>query len=186
MGAGEGAARAAGGGRRLSRRGLLKVGAWGVAGGSLLLGFGGSAMLALRGCAPEVDGLLILNRHHYRTLSHLARVHLPRGGPFPVGADDLDLARAFDRFLADEPMENRRDLREALNVLEFGPVVFDLSLTTFSNLTPDEQLAHWRRWRTSDDLLRRKVASALQRFLSVVFYDSPQVWPFIHYPGPGA
>ncbi|MEZ4219860.1 MAG: hypothetical protein R3B13_02955 [Polyangiaceae bacterium] len=164
----------------LSRRRALRL-ALG-AGATLLAGAGG--LRALRGDAPPVDGLRALGVHEYRTLDALAQIHLPIGGPFEPGAAGLDLARVFDTFLADEHPENIRDLRRALTLLEFGPLLFERRLVTFSNLAPDARLRHWLEWGASESLLRRQVAFAFRKFLSFVFYDTPTIWKHIGYPGP--
>jgi hypothetical protein len=111
-------------------------------------------------------------------------VHLPRGGPIAPGADQLQLARAFDRYLADEPPEIQSDVKHALGLLEYGPLLFEGRLVTFSNLSPAQQLAHWKRWLDGKSVLRRQISWSLKKFLSLVFYDTPAVWPAIHYPGP--
>ena len=168
----------------LSRRRFLKLG---LMGGGTLLAIGGGGvggLLALRGRAPKVAGLRILSSHEYRTLTNLARTHLPRGGAFDQGGEDAELARAFDDFLADEPPENIRDLKLALTLIEFGPVVFGGSLSTFSNLDDGARLEHWKGWIVSPRLLQRQAATAFRKFMSLVFYDRPAVWPHIHYPGP--
>lgn len=164
----------------LSRRRFLKVA---LGAGALVTGAGGG-LVALRGCAPDVEGLRILSDHEYRTLSRVAEAHLPRGGPFPEGAADRDLARAFDAFLADEPESNIADLKRALLLVEYGPLIFERRLTTFSRLDPEARRAHWASWFESPSLLRRQVAIAFGRFLAMVFYDHPSVWPAIGYPGP--
>lgn len=170
----------------ISRRRFLR---WGLRGAGGLMGLAGAAgagLLALRGCAPAVAGLRVLSAHQYRTLASLARTIIPAGGPFPEGADDFDLARAFDAFLADEPEENVDALGMALTLFELGPVLFDARLKTFSNLSPGEQLTHAEGWLISDQLMRRQVATAFRRFVSLVFYDQPTVWPHIGYGGPSA
>ena len=172
--------------RVLSRRRFVK---WSLTGLGGLLGVAsaaGGALFALRGCAPSVEGLRVLSDHEYRTLSNLARAVLPAGGAFPQGADDYDLARMFDGYLADEPEENIDDLTMALTLLEFGPVLFDFRFKTFSNLTTDEQRAHFDGWMRSSSLTRRKVSVAFRKFLYLVFYDQPAVWPHIGYGGPSA
>ncbi|MBS1152992.1 MAG: D-cysteine desulfhydrase [Myxococcaceae bacterium] len=157
----------------VSRRRMLKLGLG--AGGLLLMGGGG--LFALRGSAPGVAGLRILTGHEYRTLSRLAEVVVP-------GSLPLDLARAFDHFLADEPPWNIADLKRALFLIEFGPIVFDHRLTTFSNLAPDERLAHFKGWQVASLELRRVVSNAFRRFLLLVFYDQPSSWAQIGYDGP--
>jgi hypothetical protein len=166
----------------LTRRRALKLG---LAAASLLA-LGGGGILALRGSAPAVSGLRVLDAQGYRTLIALAKTHLPRGGAFELGAEDLelDLARAFDAYLADLPPHDVSDLKTALLLLELGPVLFDGRLATFAALGPDEQARHWASWGESRLLLRRQVAIAFRKFLSFVFYDQPKVWPQIGYGGP--
>ena len=74
-------------------------------------------------------------------------------------AVDPDLARAFDAFLADEPEWNRDDLKKGLLLLEYGPVIFEGRLSTFSQLGAAERLAHFERWGQGG-LLRRQLALA--------------------------
>ena len=164
----------------LSRRRLLKLGV----GAAAVLAGGGAGLLALRGEAPPVEGLRALDAQQFRTLTHLARAHLPPGGVIPDGADEAGLARAFDGWLADEPAENLSDLRTALGLVELGPPLFDLRMTTFSNLPPEAQAEHWQGWLTSDLALRRQVGIAFRKFFSLVYFDRPSVWAHIGYPGP--
>lgn len=164
----------------LSRRGLLKGGL--ALGGAVLVAEVG--LLGVRGHAPSARGLRCLGDQAYRTLSRLAEALFPAGGAFAAGAADVDLARAFDAFLADEPEDERRDLGRALVWLEWGPVLYDRRGRTFSRLGEAERLEHFERWGVSDDLLRRQVAVAFRRFLSIVFYDRPEVWPHLGYDGP--
>ncbi len=163
----------------LRRRTFLKLGLAGV--GALAAGGGG--LLALRGSAPAVQGLGVLDAHRFRTLLAIAQAQLPVAGPFPLGADER-IARMFDGFLQGEPPENVSDLKTALLLVEFGPVLFQRRLTTFSNLAAEEREAHWRGWGESELAVRRQVALAFRKFLHLVFFDDPAVWPYIGYPGP--
>jgi hypothetical protein len=166
--------------RGLTRRTFLGVGI--TLGGTALLGVGG--LLALQGSAPSVAGLRFLSAQRYRTFARLAEAVFPPGEGFAVSAKDLDLARAFDIFLADEPPWNQEDLSRALDLLEYGPVLFDHRLKTFSALSVEDRLAHFERWMSSDNVVRRQASLAFRKFLSLVFYDQPAVWPQIGYPGP--
>jgi len=157
---------------RLSRRRALQLG--------VVVALGGGA-LAVRGYAPSVAGLRHLSDHQYRTLTALATALFPDGGAFAAGAASADLARTFDRFLDGEPDDRRSDLLHALTLLEYGPVVFERRLKTFSDLDEAERLRDFERWTTSDSPTRRKVALAFRKFLSVVFYDRPELWPDIGY-----
>lgn len=161
----------------VSRRRFLRLS---LAAGAFVLMGGGAWLLARRGRAP---GTAALTEREHRTLSQLARALFPGGGAFPVGASDVDLARAFDDFLADEPEWNQADLSRALLLLEMGPILFERRLRRFSGLPAEERLAHFQRW-AEGGLLRRQVATAFRRFLALAFYDTPAVWPHIGYDGP--
>lgn len=162
------------------RRFLARVVGW--TGLAMLAGTGG--LVLLRGPAPHADGLRVLTAQEHRTFEALTEALFPAGGAFPLGARSLGLGRTFDGFLEGEDEDRRQDLRIALLLLEFGPLLFDHHLVTFSNMTPDERLAHFESWATSDDLVRRQIALALRKFSSIVFYDTPEVWPEIGYTLP--
>ncbi|MGB5810258.1 MAG: hypothetical protein WBG86_06990 [Polyangiales bacterium] len=165
----------------LSRRRFLRATL--VTGGAVL-GLGGAGLLALRGRAPEVEGLAVLDSHEYKTVQSLIEVMFPRTEAVPVDVASMELGRAFDEFLAGEPAHNVKDLKSALVLIEFGPLAFDARPTTFSRLDPDARLAHWNSWATSDVLLRRQVSIAMRKFFNLVFFDHEAVWPYIGYPGP--
>lgn len=166
--------------KALGRRRFLVLGAGGTA-----LALGGVAGLGwLRGPAPAVSGLRVLSPHHYRTLQHVARAHIPRGGAFPQGADDFDLARLFDGYLADQPAADQRDAGLALHLVELGPLIFERRAATFANLPAAEQLAHWASWGVAAAAFRREVFWSFSRFLGLTFYDQAAVWPHIGYAGP--
>jgi hypothetical protein len=162
----------------LSRRRALK---YGLAALGTVVSGGAGGLVAIRGRAPSVPDLHCLGDHQYRTLTALAIALFPDGGAFAAGASTADLARVFDRFLEGEPPDRRSDLKRALTLLEYGPVLFERRLTTFSNLSPDERLRHFEGWATSDSLVRRQVALAFRKFLCIVFYDRPELWPDIGY-----
>jgi len=165
----------------LSRRRFLKASL--VAGGAIL-GVGGGGLLALRGRAPSVDGLRVLDDHEYQTLQSLVQIMLPTTDEIPIDVASMDLPRAFDAFLTGEPEHNVKDLRKALVLVEFGPLVFDKKITTFSRLPVDERTVHWNSWGTSDRLLQRQVSIAMRKFFNLVYFDHEKVWPYIGYPGP--
>jgi hypothetical protein len=109
---------------------------------------------------------------------------LPATDEIPIDAASMDLPRAFDAFLAGEPEHNVKDLRKALVLVEFGPLLFDKKITTFSRLPVDERTEHWNSWGTSDRLLQRQVSIAMRKFFNLVYFDHEKVWPYIGYPGP--
>lgn len=164
----------------LSRRRLLQLGVGGI---GLTVAAGGG-LLGLRGCAPPVSELRVLSAQEYRTLRAIARAHIPRGGGFASGAEDFDLARRFDAFLADEPPENVKNLKLAVALVEYGPLLYERRLATFSNLSEAEQASHWESWVYRGSPFQRQVAAAFRKFFALTFYDDKRVWAEIGYGGP--
>ncbi len=165
---------------RFSRRGLLRLG---VASATLAAG-AAIGLRGLRGSVPDAGDLSVLSPGQYQTLQALAAVHLPATPQSPKTGADFDLGRLFDRYLADQPTADQRDARLALELLEYGPVLFDGRATTFCGLTPDEQLRHWASWSTAARPLRREIYWSFARFLGLAYYDQAEVWPSVGYPGP--
>ena len=161
----------------LRRRTFLKLGLVGLAG----LGAAAGGLVSMRGSAPPVAGLSVLDAHRFATMLAIAEAQLPLEGV--AGAADR-LARMFDGFLQGEPAENVADLRTALLLVDYGPLLFEGRFVAFSKLALDERRRHWRNWMESELALRRQVSLAFRKFLHVVFFDDPTVWPKIGYPGP--
>lgn len=165
----------------LSRRRWLRL----ALGAGVAVGGGSVALRWLRGRLPTTRAGTVLSARELATFAALARAVFPAGRSIPVGADQLDLAGAFDRFLADESPWNQADLKKALLLLELGPLLFEGRLTTFPRLAPDAALDHFEHvWAHGPSLLRRQVALAFRKFLALVYFDSEAVWPAIGYPGP--
>lgn len=165
----------------LSRRRWLRL----VLGAGVTVAGGSAALRFWRGPVPDGAAGNVLSARELATFAALARAVFPAGGSIPVGADELDLAHAFDRFLADEPIWNQADLKKALFLLELGPLLFEGRLVTFPKLAPEAALAHFETvWAHGPRLLRRQVALAFRKFLALVYFDSEAVWPAIGYPGP--
>ena len=165
---------------RLTRRRAFKLL---IAAPGGLFALGGAGALWLRGCPPDVSGLDVIGDRAARTLEALAELLFPPVPGFDPGLAPGDLARAFDHFLAGEPEENVTGSRRALLLLEAGPLIYDHGATPFSRLGVSARQAHFESWMASDELLRRIVATAFRRFLSIVVYDRPEVWPYLGYRG---
>jgi len=154
-----------------------------------LLGIGGLAaagaggLVALRGSAPEVTGLRALSAQSFRTFKALAEAVFS-GAPAGFADASDELARAFDGYLADEPKWAQDEAQQGLTLLEFGPLIFERQLTTFSHLDITARLKHFDAWSVSDNGIRRQAATGFRKFLFLVFYDRPQAWPLIGYDGP--
>ena len=166
----------------LSRRRFLRWGATAVVFGGAV--FGGLRWVA--GSVPHVQGLRVLDDRRYATLHALVRTLFPVG---PVVKDARALAdrvaREGDTRLTAMPPALAEQLLLALVYVEAAPVLFDGQLRTFSRLDDAARAAHWaRHWERTDDDLRRGAGTGLRRMLTLWVYDTPELWPAMHYPGP--
>jgi len=161
----------------IARRRFLK---WTLGVGGLALGGGGAAYASLFGLAPYAGPLEVLTDLEHRTVTNLVTTICGT----EAERERRGVAGAFDAFLADEPANIVSDLKNALTWLELGPVLYDRRWQTFSGLSQSDREAHFLSWMESDELLRRKVATAFRKFVNLVTYDNPDVWRRIAYPGP--
>ncbi|MBI4816375.1 MAG: hypothetical protein HY791_08955 [Deltaproteobacteria bacterium] len=96
-----------------------------------------------------------------------------------------ELADKFDAFIATEPIARATEAKQALLLLELGPLVLERALTTFAGLDPDARERHFtEKWMTHESELRRQVSIGLLRFFQLVYFDDPDSWVEIGYPGP--
>jgi hypothetical protein len=78
------------------------------------------------------------------------------------------------------------ELRQLLHLFESGlaGVFTNLQVTPFTRLAPAAMDARLDAWRTSHLGLLRSGYQALKRLAQATYYSSPEVYPFIGYPGP--
>jgi hypothetical protein len=145
---------------------------------------GAAGALWVRGDVPDVRGLRGLSAAEYRTFRNLVTATFPPGGPFPIDPGDDRIARAFDDYVADEPDEKATETGRALLLVELAPLVWDSRRTTFSRLSAEERENYWASWPTADRLLKRQVSLGFRKFMNMLFYDHPDIWPKIGYGGP--
>jgi hypothetical protein len=166
----------------ITRRGFLKASAVTT---TALIG-GGS----LAGCVSETSYRAIVGEERPEALSirELAilmkvadRVIAPAPGA-PTAAE-ARTARRIDRELAYSDGILTDDVRAALAVVEYGPLL-DLRGRRFTRLSTAEQHAYLRSCAASSWTLRRNAVSGL-RFLCVfLYYTDDRTWPSIGYGGP--
>jgi hypothetical protein len=72
----------------------------------------------------------------------------------------------------------------ALRLFEWGPLLFDLRLARFSDLSAAEQDASLRGWMTSRLPLRRTAFLGVRNLCFMGWYSQPEVWSLIGYQGP--
>lgn len=165
---------------RVTRRRFLEL----SAAGSAALGLSG---LLPSGCATypsPPSGLKVLNGKEYSVLKALAARLIPRGGAFPAGAEDVDVARLLDDFMAGEDEENQKQFKTALALFEHGPLFFSFTPGRFTDLSDEGKDDYIRGWATSRLGLRRTIYTAFKKATFMTFYAQSTAWPVIGYDGP--
>jgi len=72
----------------------------------------------------------------------------------------------------------------ALQLVEWGPYVFDWKLARFTELAPADQDASLDGWRTSRFATRRLAFYALRNLALFGYWSQDATWPLIGYGGP--
>jgi hypothetical protein len=75
-------------------------------------------------------------------------------------------------------------LPTALQLVEYGPFLFDWTLRRFTQLGDTEKDASLAGWMTSRFELRRLVFKALRNLSFLGYYSQEESWPLIGYAGP--
>lgn len=76
------------------------------------------------------------------------------------------------------------DLPLALTLFEWGPLLFDLTFTRFTRMSPAEQDESIRCWMNSRLGLRRLAYAALRNLAFIGYYSQDETWRAIGYQGP--
>ncbi len=129
---------------------------------------------------PKLD---TLTTEDYRILSVVSDTIIPRGGAFPLGALDIDLAARIDSYLDSEDTELILGLRGALQFTEHQAPALTGRKGSFSTLPAEEREALLLTLRdTGGDATA--VYAALRGICTFYFYTTEQAWPHIGYDGP--
>ena len=75
-------------------------------------------------------------------------------------------------------------LPNLLRLVEWGPLLFDFTLTRFSKMSDAEKDASLRAWMTSRLGFRRRAFYALRNLSFLGYYSQEPTWALIGYRGP--
>lgn len=166
-------------GAGISRRDFIRKSAVGFAGITL-------AQVLLPACSPArptPPDLKVLGPVEFATLSAAAD-RIANGIPFPDGPDGIALL--FDRNLAIGPSWLRPLFRDALNFLEFSPLLLSLPPGRFSTRTAAGRDEVLRGMANSSLTIRRQVYAAVKQAVLFTAYSDTSSWALVGYDGPGA
>jgi len=76
------------------------------------------------------------------------------------------------------------ELRLALRLVEYWPVLMEWRFGRFRSLSPEAQDQSLEGWRRSRIETRRRVFYALRNLALLGYWSQDETWPLIGYPGP--
>jgi hypothetical protein len=97
---------------------------------------------------------------------------------------DTQSIAAIDHALAQLDPSLQSQVRWLLRIIQWGPPLLMLRLSSFTGLTAAEQDEYLRGWATSRRDLRRLAFRALKNLSMLGYYSQDATWPALHYPGP--
>ena len=163
-------------GAAITRRGFLKRGLVGT------VALGGAGLLPA-GCAkyPAAPaGLRVLDNKEYAIVNAAAVVYV---GADPA-SEGLDVAAFFDGLLSRQPEWAQKQVKQALALFEFGPLLFAFTPKSFTSLDRQAQIDYVNGWAQSGIPFRRTVHWALRQICLASYYMQSGAWKAIHYAGP--
>jgi len=116
------------------------------------------------------------------TLRALASAFIPRGGPFPLGAGDVDAAGRLAGYLSRFPGRVRRALLLLITAWEYLPLLSRYR-RPFSRLTPSERESFFRESEASRLPPRRLAALWLKTLCLMAFTSDPRVSEAVGFTG---
>jgi len=131
---------------------------------------------------PTPAPALVVGARRIATLRALASAVVPSGGPFPLGADDVDTAGRLAGYLSRFPAPARRALLLLITAWEYTPLLSRYR-RPFSRLTRSEREAFLRECEGSRLLPRRLAAFWLKTLCLMSFTSDPQVSRALGYTG---
>ena len=120
----------------------------------------------------------------FHILSEAARIIIPRGGAFELGAVDIKPEISIDDYFSDFPSYIKKAIKALLYTFEHAPVFYEGTLKTFTMLGDEDKETYLRGWEESNSLLRRRAFEYLKGIIFVGFYSDTKIYAAIGYDYP--
>lgn len=138
----------------------------------------------VRGDGTGDDAAAVFDASARRTLASVADAFVPRGGAFPLGAIDVDLAGRIERYVATSAPDLEGALRGALLVVEWASPLLAGRFARFSSLDLDARTSCLEALLHSRLALARDAFVGLKQLVTFQFYAVDEVFPSVGYEGP--
>ena len=171
----------------MRRRTFLKLGAF------------GPAMLALQQLparaawlpgAPAAAGVSepgaehVLDEEDSELLMTIVERMVDTGEPGAPAPREIGTLATLDAVLASMDTSLVDELRLALRLVDYWPLIFEFRFCRFRSLSAEAQDRSLEGWRSSRIETRRRVFYALRNLSLLGYWSQDETWPLIGYPGP--
>jgi hypothetical protein len=130
--------------------------------------------------------LQIFSERQARVLAAIVERMVDSGDPSMPAVSDTRAVEIIDHTLTHVDESVQTQLQWLLTLFQYGPVLFDMRLATFTSMTPEDQDAYIRGWARSRFETRRLAFRALKNLAMLGYYSDDATWAGIHYTGPWA
>jgi hypothetical protein len=160
------------------------------------VGLGGAALFAIArlggsAFAASAPSYRVLDERSAGMVMALAPVVLASALPADPAAREkavTGIALSFDRAVSGMAPAVQKEISDLFTFLDFAPtrVAFAGLWSPIPESPPEELAAFLSRWRASRYELQQASYQALTQLIHASWYDMPEAWPVISYPGPPA
>lgn len=167
----------------ITRRGLLRLGASGAALGALgqLRAVPASASAL---AATSAGQLRFFDERSAEILVQVVERLVDTGDPTAPAVRATAAISTIDALCAGLDPVLVEPLPLALRLVEWGPLLFELSFSRFSKLSAEAKDASLRGWMQSRFEVRRMAFHALRNLAFLGYWSQPETWPLVGYQGP--
>lgn len=162
----------------IDRRTFLR----GSAGGVVALA---AATLLPAGCAgyPPIANLRLFTAKEFAVLEALADTFVPAAEGV-ASATALDIAGYLDRALSAQSALVRKQLKQALLLMEYGGFWWGPARSRFTRMSPTVQAHYVEEWLAAASPFRRQVGQLFRRAILQAYYSDERAWTGVGYDGP--
>jgi hypothetical protein len=166
----------------VTRRQFIKVG---IAGAAVLA----AARLLDSPRAAPAAAYRVLDELQARMIAVLVPVILAGSLPVEEAARakaTREVVESFDRAMSGLAPAVQDEIMQLFSFITFAPtrIAFAGLWAPLEDSSPEEIKAFLSRWRVSRFELQRVSYQALTQLIQASWYDNPEAWAAIHYPGP--
>ena len=138
---------------------------------------------ALTPQVPSV-GLRLLTPHEADVLTAIVERIVFTGSDDLPPVSETRTIETIEQAVVQLDASAQSQLRWLLMAVQWGPLLFEGQLRTFTGLSPEARDRHLQNWAASRFETRRLALRALKNLSMLGYYAQDETWKAIHYDGP--